>query len=180
MLKIFLDLDEVMADFRAGAMAVHGLDRAGMDARFGAGYWTGEAFWEPIAAAGEAFWCDLSPFPWALELIHFAESLTKDWYILTSPSQCPGSLSGKHRWVAKHLGVRPWERLIPFGAKELLAAPGRYLVDDHQPNLDKWEAAGGVGVLFPHWGNRLAVYAGDPVGYVRTVIGNPPGLFRPR
>jgi hypothetical protein len=45
-------------------------------------------------------------------------------------------------------------------AKASVAGPGKILIDDKNENIDEWEAAGGIGILYPRPWNRLA---GNPL-----------------
>jgi 5'(3')-deoxyribonucleotidase len=174
-MQIFVDLDEVLADFLSGACAAHDLTPAEMTKEFGGEYWEGPEFWEPIEELGYAFWLGLKPLPWAGALMEVAREFAShpsQVYLLTTPSHCPFSYAGKAKWVKKHLGLSPWDHLIPFRKKDMLAGPGRVLIDDLPANVMMWRAAGGSAVLFPHVRNELRHHVDmrNQVGYVRAAL----------
>ena len=177
--KIFLDMEEVLVDFRGGACQVHGVSREFADAEcIRLGCWdlcqplgiTVEQFWKPITAAGEQFWLDLQPLPWFHQLLDLVLGNYEHWYIATSPSQCPTSYSGKAKWLHSKFGEE-FSRWFPTHHKYELAGPGRVLIDDRASTIDKWKAHGGTGIVFPSCGNHLHAQAHDPVKYVKQQLG---------
>ncbi len=212
-MRIFLDMDCVLADFVSGAARIHGINPAdyytfarpgeyGMEhvvarlkgwppSRTGADgtvSFTGR-FWESINAT-PGFWAGLDPLPWASDLFQLCaeragatEATAVGWgglYVVTSPSRCPECVREKEDWLARHFGLPP-DRMIPTPHKELMAVyteGGAYplfrsatLIDDYDRNVDRFTAAGGVGVLFPALHNRLHALAADPMPTVRAALG---------
>lgn len=159
---IFLDMDGVLCDFIGAAFAAHGqrfdpetYPKGVWDCESVIGCNDADEFWQRIDFAGEAFWENLDPYPWASDLVERLCNMDLVT-ISTSPSRSPYSYSGKRRWLQKH----GFDRIDSmFGkSKHLLASTGRVLIDDGEHNTTKWEAAGGVAVLVPQpWNN------GDPV-----------------
>lgn len=156
---LFFDLDGVLADFVRGALAHHGKSLQMADVRwdfpqqvgFG-GTWAPE-FWEPL---GETFWAGLDTLRDGFELLGAAERLVGADRIglLSSPCDTRGCAEGKRAWVARHMPDYR-KRLFLGSAKELFAAPGKVLVDDHDPNCDRFAAWGGRAILVPRpWNAR--------------------------
>lgn len=138
---------------------------------------TAADFWRPLDRLGAEFWADLPEFPWTSDLIAAVESVTDDWYVLTSPSRCPGCFPGKQQWLCRVLGVEYTRKLIPTEYKHLLARPGAVLIDDHEANCEAFvtcprtgEPTGARAVLFPAHHNRLHALAADPLPHVKTQV----------
>ena len=89
-MKIFLDVDEVLADFVGGACAVWGTTEAEVLPYWEPGVWnmipplsralglpvtlTEEEFWAAIVERGDRFWLNLRPLPWAGRVIDLVQS----------------------------------------------------------------------------------------------------------
>ena len=56
-------------------------------------------------------------------------------------------MANKLTWVASHLGELP-VIIVPSRKVKAQFARGNILIDDYEPNIRDWEAAGGTGVLF--------------------------------
>ncbi len=134
---IFVDLDGVVADF-AGHLAAHGLHDA-----------QGRPRWDDLT---HEWWAGIPVLPGAADF--FARVAARaETRFLSAPSLSPSCLSGKAEWVLKflpHEGKRAMKRLIIASGenKQLLAAPGRILIDDRRRNIDEWVEAGGIGIHF--------------------------------
>jgi hypothetical protein len=180
---IFFDMDGVLCNFIDPAAALHGLDPRVLDWRAGHGLSLGDAtsrvfgltlaeFWRPIHDAGAGFWSGLELTAWAADLVALGLKLD-DCLVATRPSSRGSSAAGKADWLAAHFGGR---FAMPTGAvmtaqKDLLAAPGRVLVDDDDRNVSAWRAAGGAAVLVPQPWNSAGdpYYAADPAAVFRLV-----------
>lgn len=179
---ILLDMDEVLVDFVGGVYRMWGVSREEVEALRTPGEWCVleplekavnqtlgiDGFWDAIHAVGSEFWEALDPLPWADELIELVESWDVPWYVVTAPSDCPTSYNGKVRWLKARFGSR-FDRFIISPHKELLAQPGRVLIDDREENVHKFTVGsdgrptGGAGIIFPSRGNSLHKYADDPL-----------------
>ncbi len=157
----FLDMDGVIADFVGSTCKAHGLESPyghvnclgifDMEKCWGM---TVEKFWEPLATY--EFWADMAKTPEADELVElligkFGE---KQVCILTHPSAYDGCISAKKAWIDKHYPMLSGQML--FGsAKQYLAGPDRYLVDDWDKNIKAFKDAGGYGITVPRlWNHR--------------------------
>ena len=184
--RILLDLDGVLADFDKGACYAHGISPQKMIELRTPGDWylptvfakckqqsvmSVEEFWQPITRGGAEFWVNLKEFSWHRELVLFISSLknTEDFHIITAPSQCPTSYTGKVRWIKKQYGAG-FDRFAITPHKEIFAQPGVLLIDDREENINKFVAAGGEGLIFPSQGNSLHLFADDPMTYVRKML----------
>ena len=175
--RMILDMDEVMVDFVGGALRAHGWTRKRLYAAWPPGEWdmaapmglTLEEFWAPLTAAGENFWTGLEPHPWLPRLLALVEGLTKDWYIVSSPSQCSSCHAGKARWLKTRFGPH-FDRFAITPHKHLFANPDTLLIDDRDETVRRFTDYGGVGLVFPARHNRLHRLADDPVRYLETVL----------
>lgn len=181
---ILLDMDEVLTDFVGGACRLHGVSREEVDElRAQMGTWyvepvltlllnrriQAEDFWKPIHEQGEGFWTGLELLPWAHELIEYVKSLQIDWHIVTSPSRCPSSYSGKVKYLKRMFGSH-FDRFVISPHKHLLAKPGVVLIDDREENIEKFIKAGGDGLVFPSAGNKFHKLSQDPVAHIRSMF----------
>ena len=158
---IFFDLDGVLANFVAGAFAAHGKSipietvEWGFPAQLGFEGVNDPKFWEPF---GHSFWENLAPYDDGLSLLRAAEGLIGPDQIglLSSPCDTAGCVDGKRAWVGRYLPCYR-RRLFLGSAKELFAGRNKVLVDDHDPNCEKFAAAGGQVVTPPRpWNRRKA------------------------
>jgi 5'(3')-deoxyribonucleotidase len=163
-IKVFLDMDGVIADFVSAAVRVHGkpdpyllpssLGIFDMEKLWGI---TIEEFWAPINDAGASFWSTLEPMKDAFDIAQTAIDFAggpENVCVLTSPSNDPGCIPGKRAWMEMHFPELKKNML--FGsAKHFLAGPNRILVDDRDKNLEDFAAHGGRSVCVPRLWNRL-------------------------
>lgn len=154
---IFLDMDGVLCDFVSAAYRVHG--KLFWPADYPRGLFACEQhigcstaeFWHKIDNAGEDFWSNLEPYPWARDLVGELQEIDRV-VISTSPSWSPHCYSGKRKWLIK-MGLQRLDSM--FGSsKYLMAQPGRILVDDAEHNIEPWRAAGGHAVIVPQPWNK--------------------------
>lgn len=173
-MTVFLDLDEVLADFTGAALAVHGWTRERLECVRDPGRWglaepmgmTVDEFWRPIHDLGETFWATIELLPWAQQVLELVEDT--DWYIVTSPSDCITSYVGKLRWVHENLNAVVDHRCLLTPHKHFLASyPGAILIDDRESSIERFRSAGGIGILFPSTCNSLHEMANDPIPYLK-------------
>jgi len=170
-MQVFLDVDGVIADFFRGALAEHGM--IDMAARWPVGErempnvlgMTEDQFWHTIGK-NKYFWEDLAPYHWLDELVSEAKAIG-EVRLLTTPCRSPECYSGKYTWTRRFV---PGLEVIMCHSKQLLARPGRILVDDYEKNVDGWRANGGLAVLFPAIWNRAHAAADDPMAAVRREL----------
>ena len=168
---VLFDLDGVLADFAAGVAKLFGKPAPGPEL---AGQELAAALdvptaviWQRIDALGRRFWEELPPTPEADALVALARERAQI-AIASAPSQDPASAAGKLRWIQQRFGRRFRDfHITP--RKDLLAAPGRLLVDDHAEHVAAFRAAGGAAVLHPTWSNGGRP-AAEPVAAFRAAL----------
>lgn len=182
-MRIFLDVDDVLADFTGAACRLHGVSRADLESARVPGTWsivetlaqirqqpmTQEDFWHPIHVQGAEFWANLEILPWMDALVKTVRAATDDWHLVTAPSTCSTSYNGKIRWIRRHFGSQ-FDRFSIHPHKHLYAQPGSVLIDDRESTVERFRQHGGVGIVFPSTGNSLYSEAANPVSYVRRQL----------
>lgn len=137
-MKLYVDLDGVLCDLQRAMAELMGTkldrDKDWPDSR---------ELWAKVDEAGEKFWAEIEWQPGGKRLWDALKSYKLT--ILSSPSRHESSKVGKRKWVRENLGSDVDVIIEPN--KEKYASPDAILVDDRQKVLDKWTAAGGVGVL---------------------------------
>lgn len=174
---LFVDMDEVLVDFRGGACKVHGLSLDHVDQRtLELNCWDlaptigidTDQFWDPIHKAGHQFWQELEPLPWFDALVSLLSK--HEWFIVTSPSRCPSSYYGKMLWIHRYLGAK-FHNVFLNSNKHLFGyVPRSVLIDDRADNCTKFATHGGKAILFPSIGNVLRHYRHDPIPYVQASL----------
>jgi len=174
-MKILLDIDGVLADFNGGVARLFGLTPEELLSRIKPGEWslegplgvTTKEFWKKIGEAGEDFWDNLEPYPWALDLYEVALRFG-DVCLLSSPSQDPSSWAGRVRWIQKHFGKKGYfENFLLGNPKGFCASPNSILIDDKNANVRDFVDAHGHAILFPQiWNDNYHLPESDRLGYV--------------
>lgn len=157
--RCFLDMDGVLANFVEGVCRAHSRPDPYLDATNFGNFdieiiWGMSArdFWTPCD--GPTFWEDLQPMPDARNII---QAVTKKFgkdniCVLTAPSLSPYCVPGKRKWLKEWF---PELKDVLFGsAKQFLAHPNSWLVDDQDNNVDSFLLAKGNGILVPRLWNR--------------------------
>lgn len=170
----FLDIDEVLVDFVGPALQLHGYDVEAVKQEWPSDVWSVQQvlgisntkFWKPINEAGSEFWENLPEKPWIDEMLCLVSMKFSQSYLVSSPSLCPSSYTGKANWIHKRFG-KSFDKFLLTPHKELLAGPGRVLIDDNPYNVKRFVECGGHGIHFPMWGNYRRRYLADPVRRVR-------------
>jgi len=153
----FLDLDNVLADF---AWAAYERFVPGQHPPYADQIWE---MWRACGVDESGFWRDMDEEFWhnlprTHEFDAIVDHVTKlfgvtNVFIVSSPCRTHGCITGKASWVEYHLPQFS-RRVIFTNRKEILAGPGRLLIDDHDSNIEKWEAMGGCGLLVPRPWNK--------------------------
>lgn len=153
MLRICVDMDEVMADTLSEHLRRYNRH---FDDDVTAEDLAGKGLWESAPADRQeqlrAF-LDAEDFFEVLDVMPDAQAVLKDLserfeiYIATQAMVVPVSLGPKYRWLQRHFPFIPAMHYVFCGDKSILRAD--YLVDDQPRNLERFE---GHGLLYtaPH------------------------------
>lgn len=192
MIRVFLDMDDVLVNF-TGHVVKH---------YFGLVYRDVMQHWKPgkfsivdtikeipyakedgLADRADRLWVDwrewheLPLTPWASQLLNIGRVLSGDEpYVITSPPvfhdhsilcDCyAGKLLGYQKLIADGTEIKN-DRLILTKHKPLFAKNRDcILIDDRQDTVNEWNKAGGTGILFPRWHNDHWQYSKNPMGVV--------------
>ena len=159
MIKIFCDMDGVLADFVGGVCAAHGKESPyGDSSSYGVfdmeKLWgmTVKEFWTPTR--GMRFWASLEKTHEADWLVDYCAKWVgvSNIAILTDPSNDPGCILGKKAWIKKYY-PQLVSNMIFTSAKDFLAAPNHLLIDDRDRNIEEFRAAGGMTIRVPRFWN---------------------------
>ena len=148
---VYLDMDGVLADFFGGVENLYGVS-----------HWkeltsdkTKDLKKEVIdRITGTDFFATLPKFPTADSLIDMVKTFTGGKFsINTSPLRGDHENSGKYKRVWISNNIEQPDEIIVTGRKESYAkdkASGtpNILIDDRPVNIQKWQAAGGYGILY--------------------------------
>lgn len=160
--RIFCDLDGVLVDFDRGFLELpentEKLTPKEYERKNGK-----NSIWPMIDKLGEDFWTNLQWTKDGRELWDYLKRF--DPIILSAPSLHPGCLTGKTKWVKNNLGIdqdavrdpkdfTEETRFILANHKHDYVEPAKtllnrepVLIDDFIKKLEKWSAAGGIGIL---------------------------------
>ena len=162
-MKIYFDMDGVLADFDTAAAPLSGgrddlnnrVDLMSVDARDAK-----SARWHRIEQ-NQNFWADIPVMDGIEELLRVAADMG-ELFVLTSVPAAKKFVGGekyvdfieaeKKAWIARHMGdFFPQQNVIVARVpKEELVQPtaDTLLIDDRAVNIDDWCAAGGRGLVF--------------------------------
>lgn len=102
----------------------------------------------------EQFFANLEPLPNFISLYKWLKDNKIPYTILSAPlrGNNEASARGKVEWLEKyHPGYARYGQPIFRGDKERMATKGgtnNILVDDHKKNIEAWDSAGGIGILY--------------------------------
>lgn len=170
-----VDLDMVLADFRAGAAAAARLHLPADDAswifweRWG---WSTAKMWQTIHAYGDRFYGEMVPMMKGAATL--VDAVGDNFVIMSAPGYKehvrPVDWAGKWLWISKYFPAIPPHKLIVGLAKEKLAQPHVMLIDDSQDGCDKFAAAGGAVCVYPQKWNSNAHLTDKRLEYATECI----------
>jgi len=135
-LKLYCDLDGVLADFDKAYLTISG----------GIPHKGDDEFWARIKAA-EDFWLNLEMMPDGPKLWDYVKS-HHYVVILSSPGthDTERAVRQKRQWIKKHLGEHV--NFVPKEAKfkHHYADDRCILIDDWARNIERWTKAGGIAI----------------------------------
>lgn len=137
-MKLFLDMDGVLADFDKRALDIFGMRPSDFEGRYGS-----EAFWGVLQASPD-FYNSFDPMIDAPFLIEATAHLRPT--ILTGVPRGGWAEDQKRAWLGRFV---PGYEVITCRSKNkaLYCLPGDILVDDRTEYQHLWEAAGGTYVV---------------------------------
>jgi 5'(3')-deoxyribonucleotidase len=143
--EIYVDMDGVLADFFGSWARL--MDKAD---------WRDIKDVSPALAkirATDDFWLKLPVLPQARKLLALIKQVKGEYNICTSPlADDPNSEPHKRVWIEKNLGFFPPKNVYITHNKPQYATnkngKPNILIDDYGVNIDKWEAAGGIGFKY--------------------------------
>ena len=142
---IFCDMDGVLVDFNKGykdltGITTHHANSQGKD-----------EFWNILKRSLEEkgiseyeYWTNLDWQPGGKELWNYIKKYNP--YILTAPSLNPESREAKSDWVTRLDGMKKIY-FKPAKSKSDFSEKNRILIDDRKDTIDRWNTAGGIGIL---------------------------------
>lgn len=148
-MKIYLDMDGVLADFFAEYAVLAGLPR-------GSSYRDiPPAKTDPTLnkMVGTDFFYRLPKFPSADKLVSIAVDAAGGYSICSSPlrGDHENSEIQKTRWIKENLNPQPEEIIITPQKQKYAKNPDgtpNVLIDDRGSNITAWEAAGGIAIKY--------------------------------
>ena len=152
-MKLYLDMDGVIADFVGGTCLLHGHDNPYSREEFLADYDLCKALGMRLedfyVGMGENFWTNLPKTEWADEIVKFVREIfpLDHIIVLTKPTSNPGCIEGKKAWLQKHYPDFA-ERVVFANEKYFCAHEGALLIDDYDKNVDLFKKHGGKAILF--------------------------------
>jgi 5'(3')-deoxyribonucleotidase len=150
-MKIYLDIDGVLADFVSGAFKAFGREdmtwppnASDISEVLGVSM---KDFYKRLEDLGEDFWFNLEKYPWSDRLVAELQKIG-DVYLVTSPTLDPHCASGKMMWIRKHYPALYADKVILMRSKEMLKAKGNVLIDDSVANCTAFIKVGGWAMMF--------------------------------
>lgn len=156
---VLVDVHGVVADFTDGAASLFDVDADYSKARYD--FWRDwpdpvddRKFWGRIEEEGADFWAGLDCMSTGFRLVQELRDADVQWAFCTAAVGHKGSYDGTVEFCRRWFGDC---RVIGTEMKHELAGPNRLLIDDYEPNVVDFIAAGGTGYLWPQPWNVRAV-----------------------
>lgn len=184
--RILIDLDDTCNRFKMPCLRALGCLNCDSDADFPVevGYdiiaaanmkhptrddWTPKNFWSSVP---EEVWADAPEseiFPWILNVCANIVG-RQNVFIMTAPTDEPNCASGKTRWLQYHLPSWMHHQYSITPMKEMAAHPDVLLIDDAMSNIERFRAAGGLGLCVPRPWNPF--YRHDTKSFLEGTLKN--------
>ena len=171
MRAIYVDMDGVLCDFATPALMAQGLSREAAIKRLndwptglslasvvtdqktylsdpGVKELADDLFWNRIVSMRDEFWDQIESYPWLELLVSKLNRLSVPWFICSSPGNNATIAKCKVQWLHRFFG-ESFDRFILTHYKHTLACPGSILIDDDDRQIERFNALGGRGYLFP-------------------------------
>ncbi len=149
-MKIYFDMDGVLADFTRGIKELCGFDPA---VQGESNEKEDDRIWNAVRSV-DHFYDRLEPVPGSFELfLRIYEKYGDDCQILTAVPKpkrnIPEAGDDKRRWVKRLLAPEVKINIVLRKEKpDYCTGPDCILIDDYEKNIREWEAIGGTGILF--------------------------------
>lgn len=142
-MQVFLDMDGVVADFFGTLERVTGKPYKASQ--------TQEEFNELMEkhVVGTDFFAKLPKFKSVDKLLDILKVTFGGYTILSAPlsNDTEHTIKNKNLWIDENLtALLPNERI--YTRDKAVYAKGNILIDDYMPNIEKWVAAGGIGIKY--------------------------------
>lgn len=174
---IFVDLDDVLCDWLKAITVATGKD---ISIHNGSLELTGAELWsfrERQLGGRQAildimedpeFWINLEKFPWSDSLV---ETMSQHYEValLSKASNIPDAAFGKMVWQQRHYPHIP---LVLCEDKGLVAAPGKFLIDDDLKQCVSFERHGGRTWLFSSSLELKAKTREQQSAYIDNILAN--------
>lgn len=175
-MKVYLDLDGVIVNFRKGVCDALGFSYADHSVRKWMFWedWPNITFEMVNAICTQEFWRTLNFTQDGQILLYGWVGLMEkfeDITLLTTPMPNPGSWSGKYLWIRDNMPAKFMENVIMLqGSKAQLAGPDTLLIDDKDENVEEFRAVGGQAILVPRMWNKDAHLASQSAKIVKKCL----------
>ena len=156
--KIYLDMDGVIADFEQRFEDLSGMSPQQFEAKYGK-----DLFWDFIDEGNNKvrFWVGIPLMEGAKRLVDYVSK--HDYVVLTAPSIKKQSRLGKALWIKNKVGeLFPSKPTVIFkSAKEKHKVKPSLtekdiLIDDKASTINNWNNAGGTGILYTSSGQAIS------------------------
>ena len=146
-MKIYFDMDGVIADFNKGIKELCGLEPMAQGDRDEE---RTTQMWSAVKAVPH-FYLKLDPIPEGMELFSVLYDLRPDDVeILTAQPKPKRNIEtaelDKRLWCEQYLPMIPVN--VSYRSEKQNYANGNILIDDFDENIEEWESQGGTGILF--------------------------------
>lgn len=139
-IKVYLDMDGVIADFDEGVKLLTGLYPKEQ---------LQQKMWSAIKKNEHQFWTYLPAMKDHLKLVKFLQSNFEHLMVLSSPGNGgQETINGKLDWLTNN-GVHI--AAIFRKDKAVYAEPNSLLIDDWSKNIEKWKQANGQTIHYTGW-----------------------------
>jgi 5'(3')-deoxyribonucleotidase len=172
MLKIYLDVDGVLVNFRKGVHEAFDQPYDYDNLPLSWFFWKSWGITNDKANAvcEEDFWAELSWMHDGREILaavcRTALQCHAEIYLLTTPMPNNGSWSGKAEWLDYNMPMFKRRVIMTNVDKSIFADAHSLLIDDKDSNVEGFVAAGGYGLLVPRPWNKDAVHASETLNIV--------------
>lgn len=153
---IFVDMDGVVANFKAGITKVLGKpyseERYRSDSKYRSAMWKAV---KEYSKKGGKLWYELPEMDDARHLWHFVEQYNHE--ILSATGNPPfGAADQKRQWIKEKFGSVKVNLVRMSKEKAQYAKPNHILIDDQPKSINPWKEAGGIGILHKNAATTIA------------------------